>query len=148
MNNLLSTKQILLFCLLLIFGVATISCNAETNEQPVQSFSQFWNEFRTSALTNDITRITEMTHFPFSVKGDLDADGSTTLDKVVFKKRFKSFLEQDIRENLTPESMRDYINKNKDISPRIDDGQTSVALFSFELIDRKWYFVRVYVEEI
>ena len=57
-------------------------------------------------------------------------------------------MEQDIRENLTPESMRQYIKKNKSVSPKIDDGQTSVALFSFELVNAKWYFVGAYIEEL
>ncbi|MCW8902006.1 MAG: hypothetical protein OQK75_13445 [Gammaproteobacteria bacterium] len=143
-----NTKQVISFTLLLMLGMATVSCNAETSEQSAQSFSEFWKEFRISALNNDIGRISDMTRFPFSVKGELDMDGSVTLDKVEFQNRFKSFMEQDVRDNLTPESMREYIKKNKQISPRIDDGQTSVALFSFELINGKWYFVRVYVEEI
>ena len=139
------TKKLSYIPLLLILGFATISCNADT---PTKSFPEFWSEFRTASLNNDIDRVVEMTRFPFSVKGELDMDGSAVLDKVKFKKRFKSFMDQDTREDLKPESMRDYIKKNKSISPRIDDGQTSVALFSFELIDGKWYFVRVYVEEI
>ena len=141
-------KRIFLLTFLLILGLATISCNAETNEKSVQSFSIFWKEFRGASLNNDVARILKMTKFPFTVKSDLDMGGTITLDKVKFKKQFKSFLEQEIRENLTPESMRHYIKKNKVISPRIDDGKTSVALFSFELINGKWYFVRVYVEDI
>ncbi|MFK5912879.1 MAG: hypothetical protein QM484_00775 [Woeseiaceae bacterium] len=148
MQYLKNLKQIFSFIFLLIFGLTAISCNAESNKKPEQAFSEFWKEFRTASLNNNITRVIEITKFPFSVKGELDMDGSTVIDKVKFKKRFKSFMEQDIRENLTPESMHDYIKKNGLISPRIDDGQTSVALFSFELIDGKWYFVRVYVEEV
>lgn len=143
-----NTKQVISFSLLLIMGLATIACNAETSEKSIQAFPTFWKEFRISALNNDIDRISEMTRFPFSVKADLDMGGSATLDKAAFKKRFKSFMNQDLRENLKPESMRDYINKNELISPRIDDGQTSVGLFSFELINGKWYFIRVYVEEV
>lgn len=148
MQYLINTKHILSFIFLLILGLTAISCNAESNKNPEQTFPAFWKEFRTASLNNNIARVVELTKFPFSVKGELDMDGSTVLDKVKFQKKFKSFMEQDIRENLTPESMRAYIKKNELISPRIDDGQTSVALFSFEFINGKWYFVRVYVEEI
>lgn len=148
MNIFSITKKITYIPLSLILGLATISCNAETPENRAKSFPEFWSEFRTASLNNDIDRVVGMTRFPFSVKGDLDMDGSAVLDKVKFKKRFQSFMDQDTREDLKPESMRDYIKKSDSISPRIDDGQTSVALFSFELIDGKWYFVRVYVEEI
>lgn len=148
MHYILNTKHFFSFVFLLMFGLMTISCNAESNNKTEQTFPEFWKEFRTATLNNDIDRVVELTRFPFSVKGDLEMDGSSVLDKPKFKKRFKSFMEQDIRENLTPESMRAYIKKNEFISPRIDDGQTSVALFSFELIDGKWYFVRVYVEEV
>lgn len=148
MQHIKHSKQIFSFIFLLIFGLSAISCNAESNKKPEQAFSEFWKEFRTASLNNNITRVIELTKFPFSVKGDLDMDGSKVVDKGKFKKRFKSFMEQDTREDLKPESMREYIKKSQSISPRIDDGQTSVALFSFELIGRKWYFVRVYVEEI
>ena len=143
-----NSKQISSFIFLLIFGLTAISCNAESNKNSEQTFPEFWKEFRIASLNNNITRVIELTKFPFSVKADLDMDGSTALDKEKFKKRFKSFMEQDIRENLTPETMHDYIKKKELISPRINDGQTSVALFFFELINGKWYFVKVYVEEI
>lgn len=148
MQYLINTKQILSFVFLLMLGLTAISCNAESKNKPEQTFPEFWKEFRIASLSNNIDRVVELTKFPFSVKGDLDMDSSAVLDKAKFKKRFKSFMEQDIRENLAPESMRAYIKKSELISPRIDDGQTRVALFSFELIDGKWYFVRVYVEEI
>lgn len=148
MQHIKHSKQLFSFIFLLIFGLSAISCNAESNKKPEQAFSEFWKEFRTASLNNDINRVIELTKFPFSVKGDLDMGGSTVVDKGKFKKQFKSFMEQDTREDLKPESMREYIKKSKSISPRIDDGQTSVALFSFELIGGKWYFIRVYVEEI
>jgi len=147
MQYFIATKIISL-SFLLIFGLATISCCAETNERSTQSFTAFWKEFRNASLNNDIDRIVKMTKFPFSVKADLDMGGMTTLDKMKFRKQFNSFMEQDVRENLKSETMRHYIKKIKVISPKINDGQTSVALFSFELINGKWYFVRVYVEDI
>ncbi len=142
-----TTKQMVLSTFLLMLGLATISCNAETNEKSAQSFPAFWKVFRDASLNNDVNRILKMTIFPFSVKSELDAGEATVLDAVKFKKQFKLFMEQDIRENLAPESMRDYIMKNKKITPKIYDGQTSVALFSFELINGNWFFVRVYVEK-
>lgn len=142
----LKLKSLPFLIYILLLSVAATSCHSEENKSE-QTFQQFWSEFRTAALDNNLTRITELTHFPFIVKGDLDMDGSIHLDRIAFQKKFKLFMEQDIRENLTPESMRTYIKKHKNISPRIDDGQTSVALFSFEKINGKWYFVRVYVEQ-
>ena len=148
MKYFVKTKQTLSFLFLIILGLSAISCNAEAQGRTTKSFPEFWKEFRIASLNNDIVHLVEMTRFPFILKGDLDMDGSVVLDKANFKKRFKSFMEQDTREDLKPDSMRDYIKKNESISPRIDDGQTNVGLFSFELIEGKWYFVRVYVEEI
>ena len=148
MKYFINLKQTILFSILLGMSIGSISCNEETNIDPTQSFSKFWKEFRQPSLNNDIPRILEMTKFPFKVKGDLDMDGSKSLNKIEFEKRFNSFMEQDIREGLTPESMRQYIKKNKVISPKIYDGQTSVALFSFELINGKWYFVNAYIEDL
>lgn len=148
MKYFINLKQTILFSVLLIMGIVSISCNAETNIESPQSFSIFWKEFRQPLLNNDMPRILEMTKFPFKVKGDLDMDGSKFLNKNEFKKQFNSFMEQDIREDLTPESMRQYIKKNKSIFPKIDDGQTNIALFSFELIDGKWCFVSAYIEDL
>ena len=148
MKYFVNFKHAVLFYILIVMSISSISCNAETNVESAQSFSDFWKEFRLPLLNNDIPRILEMTRFPFKVKGDLDMDGSKSLNKIEFKKRFNSLMEQDIRENLTPESMRQYIKKNKLISPKVDDGQTSVALFSFELVNAKWYFVGAYIEDL
>lgn len=148
MKYFVNFKHAILFYILLIMSVSSISCNAETNLDRAQSFSTFWKEFRLPALNNNMPRILEMTRFPFKVKGDLDMDGSKHLNKIEFEKQFNSLMKQDVRENLTPESMRQYIKKNKSISPKIDDGQTNVALFSFELVKGKWYFVSAYVEDL
>ena len=132
--------------LFLALGLTIFSCNVIANEKYNQPFSKFWKEFRTATLNNNIIGVMNMTKFPFTVKGELDMDGSTTLDKLEFEKRFMSFMEQNIGENLKPESMRTYIKNNELITPKIDDGQTSVALFSFEIFNGKWYYINVYIQ--
>jgi len=140
------TKKIVLLFSLIIFSLTATSCNAETNSDSDGSFPVFWKKFRSASLNNDMDAILKMTRFPFVVKGDLDMNGVVSLNKIKFKNQFNKFLNQDIRENLTPESMRSYIKKNKQVSPIIEDGQTTLGLFSFELINGTWLFVRAYVE--
>lgn len=148
MQNHISKTLLLAFSCFILMTSLSVSCTAETNKDPDSSFPQFWKDFRNSVLNNDIENILKMTRFPFQVKGDLDMLGSKTLAKDQFLKQFNEFMDQDTRENLTPESMRDYIKNNANVYPNIEDGQTDIGLFSFEYINNKWYFVRVYVEEL
>lgn len=112
------------------------------------AFTAYWKKFRQAVIQNDTTRIIEMTRFPFQIEGMLDFIGKKTINREAFSKNIKAYIDQDTRENLTPESMRDFVRKHETASFKVMDDEVSVGLFEFEYINGKWYFVRIYVEEL
>ncbi len=111
------------------------------NGTPQQSIQDFWNKFRKAVLTNNEDAIVSMTSFPFTIYGnELDPE-ITYDDSKSFLAAIDTILNLDSGAKSNPETMRNFIIRNKSISKNLEN-TGDIGSFAFCKILGKWYFIR------
>ena len=119
--------------------------SARPNDAAEQSFVDFWQDFRSAALENDVARVLSMTQLPFVTQGALDSDPSTAHDADSFRLIFPKLLQQDVGLSAQPEPMLEYLRRST--APSVEGEQASVGQFRFAKIKGRWRLVSAYLEE-
>lgn len=108
----------------------------------------FWRGFRAAALTGDVERIMQMTHFPFTVAGELEDDPETRVARGGFPTVFEDVLRQyeypDLRDSLT---MRELIRNTPRLESKHFNGENQhfhVGALYFGREDGRWQLLEAY----
>ena len=108
---------------------------------PQQSLQDFWNKFRQAVLANNKEVIVSMTSLPFTIYGN-ELDPEITYDDFEsFIAAIDTILNLDSGAKSNPETMRNFIIRNKSISKNIEN-TGEIGSFDFCKILGKWYFIR------
>lgn len=108
---------------------------------PQQSIQDFWNNFRQAVLTNNEDAIVSMTSFPFTIYGnELDPEIAYD-DSKSFLAAIDTILNLDSGAKSNPETMLNFIIRNKSISKNIEH-TGDIGNFAFCKILGKWHFIR------
>ena len=109
----------------------------------------YWAAFRTSTLNNQPAAIADLTRFPFTVTGVIDA-GSREMNRAEFMSRWPALLIED--PGMTPQSstMEAFVRATPTLRPSFCNGsgnQLRVGLWVFQLGTEGWRFVQAFVED-
>lgn len=133
-----------------IFGLASGCTGAAEKPQGADGVQEFWTEFRNATAAADSKRLEELTAFPFTVRGPLDSDPAKTFDRASFRALIPRLLAQDSGLTEKGESMRQLVARTlKPPGAAAQAAQTTfrVGAFEFRVIEKKWRFVRAYLDE-
>jgi hypothetical protein len=90
-----------------------------------------------------------MTRFPLDVRGELDADAVTRMERPAFDAALRRMLAQDSGVRAARESVATFLKRYSqpaatDIAP--DGASARVGDFEFEHLDTEWRLVRIYLQ--
>ena len=113
------------------------------------SAEQYWKEFRTAVLQNNIEAVAGLTKFPFVMSsGTLDTDRKNkSLQRAEFVKAYLRLLNSDPGLSLEPSTMFNVVAQNERLSASAcaDDGlRFRVGDWVFESTQKRWRFVQAY----
>lgn len=138
---------------LAVLAVILVLAAAAHAQSHVTEFQAFWDEFRTSVLQNDRTRVAALTAFPFRTRGPLDRDPVIKHNRATFLKLFDKLLSQKHYRydgpKLEPFTMRQLIEEKTTITAKDFSGDKRTVWiedFIFEKTRGRWSFAFAYTE--
>ena len=148
---------------MLVFAVTLAACSdsvpAAKSACP-ESAQQYWKQFRSAVLKNDLAAITGMTHFPLEVRGELDDSPKKMVPRQDFNKHFPQLLNTEtelVHNSQQPattsahSSMKELINVTTKLHSSFcstDGEQFGVGEWIFVLRPKGWGFVQAFTNEL
>ena len=139
-----------LYLMTFLFICTAMACSAQEATPSAQSF---WKEFRQAIIANDNQKLAAMTQFPLELRGVVDGIPAKYYTQDQFKSIFLQVLDQPVvtldGDNIITHTTRDTLISTNTISE--SDMMTKesfrVDQLSFELKNKRWKLVTVYLEE-
>lgn len=141
-------KIIQLLLTALLINLYSMTGNA-ADEACTNSAQQYWAKFRGAVLESNVEAVANLTRFPFMVSSGMldDERKNKSISRQEFIALYPQLLISDPGIKLTPTTMWDLINENKQLTPAFctsGGGQFRVGDWVFRLKDNKWKFQQVY----
>lgn len=111
-----------------------------------QELTDFWQEFRAAALSEDAARLEKLTAFPFEIRGTLDTTPARTFDRPGFRRLAPKLLSQDSGMTEKGESMKELLKRSVNAPPD-EAGTSRLGNFEFRKTLQGWRFARAYLED-
>ena len=141
----------------LIFSIFCLSPTLanDITESTDQSFDDFWEQFRSAVIQEDLAAVTQLTQFPFQTRGSHGNQSIIRYDRSSFMTIFNKIIDQKVytldNQQLVPKTMKQVIKGVQDINDKhiIRDDLARVEQFTFIKTDEgAWLFERAYLSNL
>lgn len=133
----------------LVFALISQTACSQNPSAP----QEFWQNFQSAVINNDINKVMTLTHFPLEVRGVSDASSVEKLNKKQFRKRYTQLMMQKVdlvkNDSLVEIPLRIAVGQKGLLTQEnyLTDTQLRVLQFEFEKRGNKWLLTRTYLEE-